>query len=341
MLMGAGSPLLTLPTNPRTPEGRGRCHSDFFSKKCDHPSLFQNPPASQLLASKFPSSIPAFPSHSTSSTDNIDVIDIDMIPDLRPCNCASAPSSHPLVTRLHSISMHLPESVTIGQEDEPFAAFLGNPWGLIGAEDDPSCDPWECMVNPTLNRVIGFGTSTHQIADVIWHGPFGIDGFCQWIEICMVELRIAPELLEMKLQHVFDGLNLLYVLLLTFIIADHFLKCVHLKAMPMMNPNPPWQFLSISALVALLSLVHPVTKLLQHLMLCFPIKIQACHLCMNPAACQLGQTIQINLIYNQYQKSTTAATFGAVVAYSWILVMGALQCFCIHPKSMEPNQYHG
>jgi hypothetical protein len=97
------------------------------------------------------------------------------------------------------VSSQVSESVPIGQEDEPFAAFSGDPQGLIGAEDDP----WECVVDPALNCVIGFGISTHQIADVIQCGPFGFDGFCQWIEICMVELGIVPELLKMKLQHVF------------------------------------------------------------------------------------------------------------------------------------------
>lgn len=111
--------------------------------------------------------------------------------------------------------MHLPDSVPIGQDTEPFAVFSGNPRDLIAAEDDP----WEDVIDPSLNRVIGFGTSTRQIADMIRRGPLGIDGFCRWIEICMVELKISPELLEMRLERVFDALKLLYVPLLTPVIA--------------------------------------------------------------------------------------------------------------------------
>jgi hypothetical protein len=61
--------------------------------------------------------------------------------------------------------MHLPELVPIGQETEPLAAFSGDPRDSIGMEDDP----WESAIDPSLNHVIGFGTSTRHIADII-HG---------------------------------------------------------------------------------------------------------------------------------------------------------------------------
>lgn len=75
-------------------------------------------------------------------------------------------------------------------------------------------DPWESVIDPSLNRVIRFGTTTHQIADILRRGPFGIDGFCRWITICMAELKIPPGLLEGKLERIFDVLKLLYVSLL-------------------------------------------------------------------------------------------------------------------------------
>jgi hypothetical protein len=79
-----------------------------------------------------PSAFPAFPSHFASSTDNTDMIDIDMIPDLRPCNHVGAsPESVPI--RLSGEKMSLLQP-----------AFSGDPRGLIGAEDDP----WECVVDP-------------------------------------------------------------------------------------------------------------------------------------------------------------------------------------------------
>jgi hypothetical protein len=113
------------------------------------------------------------------------------------------------MTCLCALSSRLPEIVPIGQEFNPFAVFSGDPRDSIVADSDD--DPWESVIDPTLNHVIGFGVSTHQIADIMRGGHFGIDEFCQWIKICMVKLEISPVLLEMRLEHVFDALKLLYV----------------------------------------------------------------------------------------------------------------------------------
>jgi len=103
--------------------------------------------------------------------------------------------THPLVTRLRTISARLPESVPVGQEFGLFAAFFGDPQDSIVADNDP----WESVIDTCLNHIIGFGTSTHQIADIVRCRLFGIDGFCQRFEVCMVEPEISPELLEIDL----------------------------------------------------------------------------------------------------------------------------------------------
>ena len=192
--------------------------SNFFMKQHDPPPPYQVPPASQLLASKTPTLMPASTLHAVLSTDNIDGIDIDAISPLSPCNQTSASgttATHPLMAYLHAISTCLLKSVPVGQESKPFATFSGNPRDLIVADDDS----WESVIDPCLNHIIGFKVSTCQIADIIRCGPFGINGFCRWIEICVVKLEISTELLEMRLKCVFDALKLLYVSFLTFIIV--------------------------------------------------------------------------------------------------------------------------
>jgi hypothetical protein len=144
--------------------------------------------------------------------DHLDMIDVDAISPTSPCNqtgASATSSAHPLITRLCALSSRLPKIVPIGQESDPFAVFSGDPRDSIVADSDD--DPWESVIDPALNRVIGFGVSTRQIADIMRRGHFGIDGFCQWIKICMVELEISPALLEMRLERVFDALKLLYV----------------------------------------------------------------------------------------------------------------------------------
>lgn len=184
--------------------------SNFFITRRDPPPSYQAPLAPQLLAPKTPTPTPASTSRTVLSTDNKGVIDVDAISPPSLCNrtgVSGMTSTHPLMTRLRTISTHLPESVPVGQESEPFAVFSGDSRDSIMADEDP----WESVIDSCLNRVIGFGASTCQIADIIRRGPFGIDGFCQWIEICLVELQISSELLEMRLERVFDALKLLYV----------------------------------------------------------------------------------------------------------------------------------
>ena len=192
--------------------------SNFFVKRHDIPPSYQPPPAPQLLDRNAIHLAPAGPScagtsRTISSTGNTDTMDVDATLaalDLRPSTqtgTSGTTSTHPLVSCLRAVCASLPSSVPVGQESEPFAAFSGDPRDSIVAGDDP----WESVVDPCLNRVIGFGMSTHQIADTIRRGPYGIDGFCQWIEICMVKLKISPELLEIRLERVLDALKLLYV----------------------------------------------------------------------------------------------------------------------------------
>jgi hypothetical protein len=167
--------------------------------------------------------------------DNLDVIDVDAICPPSPSNQTSTsatPTAHPLITRLCALSSQLPEDIPIGQESDPFAIFSGDPQESIVANSND--DPWEYVVDPALNRVIGFGVSARQIADIIKRGPFGIDGFCQWIKICMVELEVSPVLLEMRLVRVFDALKLLYVLHFTSVIGicEYLSDIFILKAVP-------------------------------------------------------------------------------------------------------------
>lgn len=167
--------------------------SDFFIKQRDPPQPFQAPSAPQLLAPNTPTLTPAGPSRAPRiGTSGV--------------TSTQAHRSHLLVSRLRTTSARLPES-------DLFAVFSGDPRDSIEADDDP----WESVIDPCLNRVIGFGVSTRQIADLIRRGPYGIDGFCRWIEICMIELEVSPELLEMKLERIFDALGLLYASFLALI----------------------------------------------------------------------------------------------------------------------------
>ena len=73
-------------------------------------------------------------------------------------------------------------------------------------------DPWESL-DPALNLVISYGASVGEIAGIIRHGDYGMDGMYQWLEKCVVELKVDEGLLEMKIQRLIDVMVLLCVFL--------------------------------------------------------------------------------------------------------------------------------
>jgi hypothetical protein len=112
-----------------------------------------------------------------------------------------------LLSRLRVLTKNLPLSVPIGRPDEPLACFAVNPKDLI----QPGQDAWEDIIDPTFNRVVGFGMTIIDIAQVIRRGEYGMDGFCNWTSSCLEHLNIAPSLLEIRLDRVMQAMMHLYV----------------------------------------------------------------------------------------------------------------------------------
>ena len=88
---------------------------------------------------------------------------------------------------------------------------------------DPSeyDDAWE-MVDKTLNGAIGYGMSIAAVSAIIRWGRFGMDGLCDWLETCILEYGINPNLLEGKVQRL-NGMSLLCVFI-KFVLPMSFLQ---------------------------------------------------------------------------------------------------------------------
>ena len=110
-----------------------------------------------------------------------------------------------LIQRLHDLTSCLSTAIPIASDTDVLACFKDSP----GLSVIPGEDAWETVVDPLLNRTIGFGRQTTEIAQFIRRGCFGMDGFCAWIEICINELGIDASLLEMRLERVFDAMKFL------------------------------------------------------------------------------------------------------------------------------------
>jgi hypothetical protein len=55
--------------------------------------------------------------------------------------------------------------------------------------------------------------SVAAVSAIIRWGRFGMDGLCDWLETCISELEVNPDLLEGKVQRLLDAIGLLYVLI--------------------------------------------------------------------------------------------------------------------------------
>jgi hypothetical protein len=118
---------------------------------------------------------------------------------------------HPLLRHLRLLTLNLPSSVPIAKPTDELAQFAGDLVLTASSVDEVGENPWEVLVDPFLNRTIGYGKSTAEVAEIVRRGDLGMDAFYRWIKICLEELKVLPSLLEMMLERVFDAMKLLYV----------------------------------------------------------------------------------------------------------------------------------
>jgi hypothetical protein len=109
-----------------------------------------------------------------------------------------------LIAQLRAAALKLPDTIALATPTDNIACFAGD-------LEEESCaydDPWE-MVDQALNILVGYGKSTVEVAGLIRRGRLGIDGLCNWLEICMNKLCSDAVLLKGKVTHLIDAVALL------------------------------------------------------------------------------------------------------------------------------------
>jgi hypothetical protein len=106
-----------------------------------------------------------------------------------------------LLTELARIAQTLPSSIPLAVPTDALAAYSGDPRMELDTDDDP----WE-MVDRTLNRTLGYGKTTSEIAALIRRGPLGIDGMVNWLRRAVFDLKINESLLEHKVRRLIDAM---------------------------------------------------------------------------------------------------------------------------------------
>lgn len=105
--------------------------------------------------------------------------------------------------RLRQAAKGLPNNIPIAVTTDSIAQFSNPPTALATSGDDV----WE-VIDLVLNRFVGFGLTVAEIATSIRRGPLGIDGLCDWLQVCMTELGIEEDLLVGKIERLIEAVEL-------------------------------------------------------------------------------------------------------------------------------------
>jgi hypothetical protein len=114
---------------------------------------------------------------------------------------ATAPDIPILQELFHTIQT-LPETVPIGVPSDVLAAFFSSPKDLVQDGEDA----WEDVVNPMLDRMLGFGATADAIRALIRRGKYGMDGLYRFIKSCICDLNIHTGLLEGKIERLVEAM---------------------------------------------------------------------------------------------------------------------------------------
>ena len=116
----------------------------------------------------------------------------------------------------------LPITVPIATLQDRLAPFTIK---LVIKPADPN--QWE-LFDPPLNGLLGWGVSTEEISQIIRQGALGMHGFCNWLEVLLVEGEIPEELVEGKLGCLIEAMKTMLVYHVSFFDENqysNFTKC--------------------------------------------------------------------------------------------------------------------
>ena len=113
-----------------------------------------------------------------------------------------------LLERLYALTSTLPASITMAGVRDVLVCFAVDPC----CELDDGDDLYKVCVDHTLSNAVGYEKGVVEVAHIIHQGALGMDSFCKWIQICLVNVGIAVALLEVRVERVCDAMKLLCII---------------------------------------------------------------------------------------------------------------------------------
>ncbi|KAF8153671.1 hypothetical protein BJ912DRAFT_476922, partial [Pholiota molesta] len=128
--------------------------------------------------------------------------DPQIAPSLLSATISTDKSDHPLLQEIYRCICSLPLTVPLGAPSEPLAQFAHPPTAFV----EEGQDPWEEVINPALDRVLGFGKNSDDIRALIRRGDYGMDGLYRYLKACISDLNIYAGLFEGKIRRLIDAM---------------------------------------------------------------------------------------------------------------------------------------
>jgi hypothetical protein len=177
----------------------------FFTKKPAFPGPFSTQQLSQPVASTSAAPSSSIPQPQVPTKE--EPIDVDSFSDSTTPPMPSSAADHILI-HLRALTSNLPNSVLVARPNDIFACFAHDPRGEV----EEGQDPYEMTVDRTLSNAVGYEKRAIDVAQMICRDLLGMDAFCRWIEICLIDLNIPAELLEVRVGRVCKAMKILYVI---------------------------------------------------------------------------------------------------------------------------------
>lgn len=110
-----------------------------------------------------------------------------------------------MIQQLRRAAQGLPQAIPLAIPTDSIAQFA-----TISMLPGSGEDAWE-SIDPVLNRFVGFGATVEEVSRKIRRGPLGVEGLCDWLEMCVTKFGVDAGLLEGKVKMLVDAISLWYV----------------------------------------------------------------------------------------------------------------------------------
>ena len=95
--------------------------------------------------------------------------------------------------------------IPIGQQGDEIAAY-GKVSAMAQCSNLPNDEVWE-VVNPGLDRLLGFGRMLDDIQSIVCRGPLGVLGLLEYLTYLVEEKGVDGGLIEGKINVLIDAIN--------------------------------------------------------------------------------------------------------------------------------------